>query len=129
MTGRAADRDETGADERWDALRQLEDWLQTPMLVLGFAWLLLVLAELVWGAARIPEIFGTAIWVMFLAEFALRLALAPGKARFLRGNWLTVLALAVPALRLLRPLHFLRLARAARGLRLVRASWAPRTGA
>lgn len=120
VTGRAAGHDETDAVERWDALRQLEAWLETPMLALSFAWLLLVLAELVWGTSDILETFGTAVWVVFLAEFALRLALAPDKGGFLRGNWLTVLALAVPALRLLRPLRFLRLARATRGLRLVR---------
>ena len=108
------------ADERWDALRQLEAWLETPMLALSFAWLLLVLAELVWGTFDILETFGTAIWVLFLAEFALRLTLAPDKGRFLRGNWLTVLALAAPALRLFRAARVLRLARAARGLRLVR---------
>ena len=120
MMERAADRDGTSAVERWDALRQLEDWLQTPMLVLSFVWLTLVLAELIWGTARILEVFGTAIWIVFLAEFALRLALAPDKLPFLRRNWLTVLALAVPALRLLRPLRFLRFARVMRGMRLVR---------
>ena len=121
MADRATARDEAGeTEERWDALRQLEAWLETPMLALSFAWLLLVLAELVWGTSDLLETFGTAVWVVFLAEFALRLALAPDKGGFLRGNWLTVLALAVPALRLLRPLRFLRLARATRGLRLVR---------
>jgi voltage-gated potassium channel len=113
-------RDETDAAEREDALRELERWLRVPMLALSFAWLLLVLAELVWGAAQTLEIFGTAIWVVFLAEFVLRLALAPDRFGFLRRNWLTVLSLAVPALRLLRPLRVLQLARAARGLRLVR---------
>lgn len=39
---------------------------------------------------------------------------------FLRGNWLSVIALVAPAFRLLRGLRVLRLARAARGLRLVR---------
>jgi voltage-gated potassium channel len=107
-------------EERWAALRELEDWLRTPMLALSFAWLLLVLAELVWGTSRLFEVFGTAIWVVFLAEFALRLALAPDRGRFLRANWITVVALVVPALRMLRPLQVLRYARAARGLRLVR---------
>ena len=46
--------------------------------------------------------------------------LAPRKGRFLRRNWLTVLSLLVPALRLFRFLRVLRVARAARGLRLVR---------
>jgi hypothetical protein len=33
------------------------------MLALSFAWLLLVLAELVWGTSDLLETFGTAVWV------------------------------------------------------------------
>ena len=107
-------------DERWAALHQLEDWLQTPMIVLSFVWLLLVLAEFMWGASRLLEIFGTAIWVVFIAEFCLRFALAPEKIAFLRSNVVTIVALAVPAFRLFRAFRILRLARAARSIRLVR---------
>jgi voltage-gated potassium channel len=90
------------------------------MLVLSFIWLLLVIAELVWGWSRALDVFGLAIWFVFVLEFLLRFALAPQKLAFLRGNWLTLLALAAPAFRLLRALRILRLARATRGLRLVR---------
>ena len=108
------------ADERWHALEELDDWLRTPMLMLSFLWLMLVVVELIWGTSSALEIFGTAIWIAFLAEFAVRLALAPEKVAFLKRNWLTVIALIVPAFRLLRAVRFLRFARAARGLRLVR---------
>lgn len=107
-------------DDRWGALAALEDWLDTPMLLLSFAWLVLVIYELAVGSSRLLEIFGTAIWVAFLGEFALRFALAPGKGRFLRSNWLTVIALVAPGLRLLRGFRLLRLARVTRGARLVR---------
>lgn len=107
-------------EERWNALRDLEEWLQTPMMFLSFIWLLLVIVELVWGTTRVLEVFGTAIWIAFVVEFTIRLAFAPEKGYFLRRNWLTVIALVVPAFRLLRGLRFLRLARAARGFRLVR---------
>jgi len=107
-------------DERWALLHQLEDWLQTPMLVLSFVWLLLVLAELVWGASSLLETFGTAIWAIFIAEFVLRFALAPEKLGFLKNNVITIIALAVPAFRLFRVFRVLRLARAARGFRLVK---------
>ena len=109
-----------GTGERLDALHQLDESLRTPMLVLSFAWRVLVLAELVWGEAGYLQVFGTAIWVVFLLEFALRLALAPERLRFIRTNWLTVIALALPALRLVRVFRVLRFARAARSLRLVR---------
>lgn len=107
-------------DERWAVLRALEDWLETPMLVLSFAWLALVVYELAAGTSQLLETFGTAIWAAFLLEFALRLALAPERLRFLSRNWLTVIALIVPAFRLLRGLRLLRLARVTRGARLVR---------
>ncbi len=107
-------------NERWSALAELDEWLRTPMLVLSFLWLLLVVVELVWGAFDALETFGTAIWVAFLLEFAVRFALAPEKIGFLRQNWLTVIALVVPAFRLFRAFRIVRVARAARGLRLVR---------
>lgn len=108
------------ADERWSVLADLEEWLRTPMLVLSFVWLALVIVELVWGNSQLLDVFGTAIWIVFLLEFALRFALAPDKSAFLRGTWLTAVALIVPAFRLFRAFRFLRAARAVRGMRLVR---------
>jgi voltage-gated potassium channel len=106
--------------ERLDALEQLEAWLRTPMLVLSFAWLAVVLVELAWGSSRLLEVFGTAIWAVFVLEFGVRFALAPDKLPFLRANWLTVLSLLAPALRMARAFRVLRAARGLRGLRLVR---------
>lgn len=107
-------------NERQGTLVELDAWLRTPMLVLSFAWLVLVLAELAWGTSQALEIFGIAIWAIFVAEFALRFTLAPAKVAFLRDNWITVVALIVPAFRLFRAVRVLRFARAARGIRLVR---------
>jgi voltage-gated potassium channel len=106
--------------ERSSVLEDLEAWLEKPMLVLSFVWLVLVVIELVGGDSDLLVIFGTLIWIAFLAEFALRFSLAPHKGSFLATNWLTAIALAVPALRLFRGLRFLRLARYARGARLVK---------
>ena len=116
----ASEKIERIADERWGVLHDLEDWLEAPMLVLSFVWLLLVIAELVWRETRILAVFGTAIWAMFIIEFAVRFTLAPNKWIFARRNALTVIALVAPAFRLLRGLRFLWLARAGRGFRLVR---------
>jgi hypothetical protein len=78
--------------ERLELLRQLDDWFDTPMLVLAFAWLALLVVELVWGLTPLLETIGTAIWAVFLLDFALRFALAPGKLAFLRQRWLTAVA-------------------------------------
>lgn len=118
------DRDapETEA-ERESALHQLEDLLETPMIVLGFVWLLLLAVELVRGAGPLLQALGTAIWVAFVLDFALRLALAPDRSRYLRRNALTAISLFLPAVRVLRVARLARAARTARavrGLRLAR---------
>ena len=115
-----SDAAEVEQGERWATLERLDDWLQTPMLVLSAAWLGIVLIELLQGSSSLLETLGTAIWIIFILEFLLRFTLAPEKLPFLRRNWLTVIALVVPAFRLLRGIRILRAARALRGARLVR---------
>jgi len=106
--------------ERWRTLEQLDDWLRTPMLLLSLLWLVIVVIELTSGASDLLATLGTVVWIIFIAEFAIRFALAPEKGPFLRKNWLTVIALVVPALRLFRAFAVLRAARLLRGVRLVR---------
>lgn len=108
------------ARERWRVLHQMDAWLRVPMAGLSLAWLAIVLFELIAGSSTLLETVGVAIWVVFLAEFALRLTLAPAKLSFMSRNWLTVLALLLPAIRLFHSLRILRAARALRGARLVR---------
>lgn len=112
--------------ERGQLLERLQDWLETPMLVLAFIWLALFVVEVVWGAGPVLEALGTAIWIAFLVEFGLGLVLAPDKTDYFRRNWLKALALLAPALRMLRVVRIARLARlsrvagVARGGRLLR---------
>ena len=106
--------------ERWVVLKQLEEWLEIPMLLLSVAWFVLVLTELLWGEALLLEVFGTIIWFIFICDFGLRLVIAPGKLAFLRNNVLTMLALAIPALRMFRVLQVFRILQAARSLTLLR---------
>lgn len=120
MNGESTASLEEGRRERLETLEGLEGWLRLPMLVLSFVWLVLVVVELVWSSSRLLEWLSTAIWIAFILEFLLRLTLAPAKLAFLRGNWLTVVALLAPALRMISALRFLRAARGLRGLRLVR---------
>lgn len=108
--------------ELWAFLDQLEDWLEGPMIALGFVWLVLVVVELLWGLSPLLSTITTVIWALFVADFLLRLILAPRKGQYLRRNWLTALSLAVPALRVVRVVRLIRLVRlapAARTLRLV----------
>jgi voltage-gated potassium channel len=107
-----------GADrQRWQLLVRLEHLLDGPMIALGFLWLALLVLELTRGLSPLLEHVSEAIWIVFILDFLLRFTLAPRKLVYLRRNWLTVIALVLPGLRVLR---FARLLRAARGLRLVR---------
>lgn len=109
--------------ERRQLLDQLEDSLETPLIVLGFIWLAMFVYELVWGEGYLLNAANTVIWIIFIGDFLLKFTIAPDKSDYLKANWLTVIALAVPALRVFRIFRVVRLLRAApaaRGLRLVR---------
>ncbi|MDX9840564.1 MAG: ion transporter [Desulfobulbus sp.] len=119
----AAPIEEALKNERYELLRRLEDSLETPMLVLAFLWLALLVGELIWGESLMFEIIGTIIWVIFILDFAVAFVLAPHKVAYLKNNWLTALSLLVPALRLFRfsrVFRLFRLARMGRSLRLLR---------
>ena len=109
--------------ERRQILDQLEQWLETPLVLLGLVWLILLVIELRWGLSPFLETIGTLIWVIFIIDFAIRLVISPDKLQYLKQNWLTAIALILPALRVLRLVRIARLfrtARAVRGLRLLR---------
>lgn len=106
--------------QRSSLLRRLESALELPMAVLGLIWLLLLVLEFTGREQRGLVIAGYVIWALFVADFALKLALAPDRRRFLQRNVLTLVSLALPALRGLRVLRSFRLLRAARTVRGVR---------
>lgn len=109
--------------ERYELLHRLEGWLETPMLVLAFVWLVLLVLELIQGESLLFYLLGTTIWVIFILDFGVKLVLAPEKTDYLKRNWLTAISLLIPALRLFRvfrAFRLLRLASTGRGLRLFR---------
>lgn len=101
-------------------MHDLEGWIEKPMIVLSAVWLALLVVELLGHSNRPLQVLSIAIWVVFILEFALRLALAPNKLKFLAQNAITLVALVVPAFRLVRVVRVLRFARLARGATLVR---------
>jgi voltage-gated potassium channel len=106
--------------ERSEILQQLEDWLDGPMMLLGFVWLVLLVVELLWSLTPLFQAITTVIWILFIVDFVLEFTLAPSKLIYLRRNWLTAFSLILPALRLLRITRLLRLLQTTRSLRLVR---------
>ena len=109
--------------ERKEVLEQLEDWLETPMVILGFVWLVLLIVDLIWGLNPFLLILSDIIWAIFIVDFTIEFVLAPQKFNYLKVNWITAISLLVPALRVLRAVRIVRAMRATsvvRGTRLVR---------
>lgn len=110
-------------NERIELLRKIAGGLETPMIVLGFVWLALLVTELIWGLNPFLQTLGTIIWIIFILSFVLEFTIAPRKLQYLKRNWLTAFSLLLPALRIFRIFRAFRIfqvARATRGVRLVR---------
>jgi voltage-gated potassium channel len=105
---------------RFQILVKIERRLEGPLILLGFVWLILILVELVWGVNKTLEYISVGIWLIFILDFLVKLILAPEKLRFLKTNWLTILSLVIPALRVFRLARLVRVLRGLRSVRLVR---------
>ncbi len=110
-------------EERSQLLDQISHALDRPMIGLAFVWLGLVVVEFVGYRSTLLDRLSDGIWAIFVGHFLLEFIIAPDKSTYLRRNWLTAVALIVPALRLVRIARLatlLRATRAARGLRLLK---------
>ena len=116
--GRRTAAIERPASERERLAEAIAGHLDLPMTGAGVIFLLLVAAETITDPdGAVGTVFtwlGWSLWVLFVAEFLLRLVIAPSTAQFLRHNWWQIVFLAVPALRFLRALRALRAARLGR---------------
>lgn len=109
--------------ERWKLLRQLEDFLELPLIILGLGWLVLLVIEFTRGLNPILEVLSIVIWGIFILDFLVKIFLAPSKLTFIKKNILTIVSLILPAFRVFRLATFfryVRVFRATRGIRLVK---------
>lgn len=109
--------------ERWKLTAHLVRALEGPMLLLSVVWSLLLVLDFTRGLSPALQWLHDAIWVAFVAQFAVEFVAAPSKRVYLRKQWVTALSLVVPAFRLLRLARIARVARLAqftRGVRLAR---------
>jgi voltage-gated potassium channel len=123
VRARSARRLDSQGRERWADV--VATRLDGPMSALGLIFLLVVLGQTVASSAVVQRplaVAGWLLWGVFVAEFALRLWVAPARRRFLRRNWWQVVFLALPMLRFVRLVLVLRAARAGRVV-----SWAVRS--
>lgn len=103
-------------EKRFRLLYKLEAWLEGPMFVLSVVWLWFFVVELTKGLSQLQERWVLIIWGAFILEFLIKFVLAPRKLQYVRQNWLTLLALLIPAFRafrLLRAIRVLQLSRVA----------------
>lgn len=107
-------------NQRWKLLLNIERLLEGPMVFLGFVWLVLLVIELIWQLTPALEILSILIWILFIIDFSVKLVLAPSRSLYLKKNWLTLLSLIVPALRVFRAVRVFRLAGRVRSIRLVK---------
>jgi len=105
FTGRSQD-----AYDRFSAL------VEVPMTVLALLWLAILVVPAVThvptAAAEALDSIDYVIWAAFVAEYLVKLYLAPSRRRFVRGHIIDLLVIAIPVSRPLRVLRLLRLARA-----------------
>jgi len=106
--------------KRSQLLHEIEEFLEGPMVFLGFVWLVLLIFELTSGLSSGLQKLSGIIWIIFIFDFLLKFFLAPQKGHFLKSNLLTAISLIVPALRLFRLVRFFRVFRFLRGTRLLK---------
>jgi voltage-gated potassium channel len=112
--GRALNR------ERYRLLIRIDRAMTTPMVLLGFAWVGLVVADVTVGISPFLQKVNYGIWALFILQFLVEWVIAPGKLRYLRRHWITAISLLVPAARLLSVARIARVFVIARGTRLLR---------
>ena len=105
--------------ERWSLLEQINNLTETPMTMLSFVWLGLLVVDFTQGLSPLLQWVSNIIWALFALDFVIEILIAPYKLEYIRRNWLTVVSLLLPALRIIRIFRVFRLLRAARAVRSV----------
>lgn len=96
-------KEETERRQSWAV--ELADRFDRPMSVLGILFLFVVLGQALARQATLVGVLsalGWVLWLVFVAEYALRLYVAPQPLAFLRRTWWQLAFLIVPFLRFLR---------------------------
>lgn len=101
----------------------LADLAELALTALAFVFVVLLIVEYAFALtpeeSRWVDLAGWVIWCIFTVDFVVRFALAEEKGRYLRSNWLSALAVLLPAFRVFRIFRAVRLLRGARVVRLV----------
>ena len=88
--------------ERWTLLEEINSLTDKPLIGLSFVWLILLILDFTQGLGPVLQGLSYVIWVLFVLDFVIEFVIAPHKGEYLRRNWLTMVSLLLPALRVLR---------------------------
>lgn len=99
--------------KKYRTLHKLEAGLEIPMFILSLVWLYLLIVDLVKGLGEIQNIILYIIWGIFILEYLFKLYLASDAWSYIKQNWITLVALIIPAFRVLRLLNAIRILRSA----------------
>jgi voltage-gated potassium channel len=94
-------------------------------IALALVWIGLTITDLLGRLSPALNLLQNVIWGLFVADFLLKLFIAPNKLAFLKSHWIIALSLLLPAFRLLRVVQALG---AIRALSLVRMLASLNTG-
>ncbi|TGC10709.1 ion transporter [Methanolobus halotolerans] len=109
--------------EREEILYQINQTLETPLILLSIIWLTLIVIDLLYGLPSFLQILSTAIWILFIVDFIIELYIAPRRKAYLSKNWLSAISLLLPPLRILkifRSVRLLKILRFSRPVNLAR---------
>ena len=111
------------SEEREALLSKIEKTTETPMLILVVimigALVLPLVAELNKSLIMVLEIIDLIIWAVFIIELSIRVYIAPKRITFLKKNWLDLLLVALPFLRIFRIFRAIRAIRILRFVRII----------
>lgn len=112
-------------EERSEILSLWDKWFEIPLIILGLCWLVLIIVELSIGLSPLLENLSFTIWIIFILDFIVQFSIAPHKMNYIKTHWITVIALIVPAFRVLRGFALLK---ATRSIYLVKVVTSVRRG-
>jgi voltage-gated potassium channel len=110
-------------EERIKLLSQINALFDFPLLLLSILWLILIIIDFVYGLSPFLQNLSLVIWGIFIIDFLIELSIAPNKKNYLNQNWIVVLSLFLPGLRVLRlfsGLKIIKFANLARSFNLAR---------
>lgn len=97
-------------DQREAALERIERLTELPLLLLAFVMIPVLIGPMLWEPsgrdATLFRVLDGFIWAVFAADYAVKLAVAPDRLRYLRTHWFEAVIVLVP---FIRPLRIVRI--------------------